>query len=111
MRLESMSVHAISEELGNRIRTARLNANLTQAELAEKAGLSKKAIVNCEKGKSKLESVIAALLGLGIVEQLNSFIPPQEISPLQLAKLKGQERKRASGNSHPTKKTKGDPTW
>ncbi len=31
-----------------------------------------------------------------MVEQINVFLPVQEISPLQLAKLKGKKRQRAS---------------
>ena len=96
MNYSGLTARAIAEELGNRIKTARLNANLSQSELANKTGLSIKAIVNTEKGKSQLETVITVLQGLGLAGQLGLFIPRQEISPLQLAKLKGRQRQRAS---------------
>jgi putative transcriptional regulator len=100
----------VAEELGSRIRTARLNANLSQAELAKKTGLSIKAIVNTEKGKSQLETVITVLQGLNLAGQLDLLIPNQEISPLQLAKLKGRQRQRASRSR--TKKHDEDiTTW
>ena len=51
-----------------------------------------KAVIAAEKGKSRLESFIAILAGLGMVDQLELFLPEQEISPLQLAKLKGAKR-------------------
>lgn len=110
MNLSDLTPHAIAGELGDRIKTARLNANLTQKALAKKAGVSLKAVTNSEKGKSTLESMIAILIALEITEQLNFFIPKQEISPVQLIELKGKERKRAAS---PTKKTqsKDIPKW
>ena len=96
MELSNMSPAAIAEELGNRLRQARLNANITQAELASRTGLNRRTILNAEKGKVQLKNIVAILVSLNMAEQLNIFLPAQEISPLQLAKLKGQERQRAS---------------
>jgi len=100
MSIDKLTVNAIAGELGDRIKTARLNENLTQKALAQKAGISLKAVTNGEKGKSTLESIIAMLIALDITEQLNSFIPKQEISPVQLIAMQGKERKRATS---PTK--------
>lgn len=112
MDLKNMSIYAITHELGERIRQARLNRNLTQAELADKTGLSIKAIVNTEKGKSKLDTFVAVLVALDIAEQLNLFLPVQEISPIQLAKLKGKKRQRASKSSPKTVATnEGSEQW
>lgn len=91
-----MSPVAIAEELGDRLKKARLNADLTQAQVASHAGLSRKTVLNAEKGKVQLENLIAILISLDMVNQLNVFLPAPEISPIQLAKLKGQERQRAS---------------
>jgi putative transcriptional regulator len=96
MKLTLMTPSAIANEIGKRIKQARLNANLTQQALVDKTGLSIKAIMNAEKGKSQLETLITILIALDLVEQLNLFLPEQEISPLQLAKLKGHQRQRAS---------------
>jgi putative transcriptional regulator len=98
MNFIASSPSAIATELGNRLKQARLNANLTQRSLVDKTGLSIKAIMNAEKGKSQLETLITVLIALNLVEQLNLFIPEQEISPLQLVKLKGKQRLRASKN-------------
>ncbi len=108
---DAATPHAIATELGDRIKIARLNADLTQKELAKKAGLSLKAVTNSEKGTSTLESIIAILVALELTEQLNSFIPKQEISPVQLAKLQGKKRKRATGTSKTLAKTKDKPSW
>lgn len=111
MELKSNTPHAIAIELGDRVKMARLNADLTQKELAKKAGISVKAITNSEKGKSTLESIIAILVALEMTEQLNSFIPKQEISPVQLAKLQGKKRQRASGTHKAPMKSKETPSW
>ncbi len=96
MKPENMSPAAIAEELGNRLKQARLNADLTQAEVASRAGLNRRTILNAEKGKVQLENLVAILVAMDMAELLNMFLPVQEISPLQLAKLKGQKRQRAS---------------
>ena len=115
MIFEHLTAHAIARELGERIKTARLNANLTQKSLAKKAGISLKAVTNSEKGKSTLESMIAILIALEITEQLNFFIPKQEISPVQLIKLQGKERKRATSTSNRlsegNSQSKDTPKW
>ncbi|XPF95738.1 helix-turn-helix transcriptional regulator [Colwellia sp. RE-S-Sl-9] len=114
---DELTPHAIANEMGDRIKMARLNANLTQKELAKKSGVSLKAVINSEKGKSTLESLIAILIGLEITEQLNFFIPKQEISPIQLIEMMGKERKRATGStlsnkqSHNNKPSKDTLKW
>ena len=45
------------EFIGNRIRIARTMAGLSQAELAEKAGLSNLSIVRYEKGERSIEAL------------------------------------------------------
>ncbi|MGJ8678898.1 helix-turn-helix transcriptional regulator [Paraglaciecola sp.] len=102
---------ALALELGDRLKVARLNADFTQKQLAEKAGVSLKAVVNSENGKSTLESFVAILMALELTEQLNSFLPKQDISPIQLAKLRGKTRKRATGSSHTVDQKDESYTW
>ena len=111
MVFSDLTPHAIAAELGDRIKTARLNANLTQKAVAQKAGVSLKAVTNCEKGKSTLESMVAILIALEITEQLNAFIPKQEISPVQLIELKGKERKRAPSPTKHKSAKEETPEW
>ena len=91
------SPSAIAEMLGDRLKLARLNADLTQKEIAERAGLSRKVVLNAEKGKAQLETFVAIMIALNLEEQLDLFLPPPIISPIQLAKLQGKQRQRASG--------------
>lgn len=112
MTLGNMSPSAIAEELGHRLKQARLNADLTQAEMASRTGLNRRTILNAEKGKVQLKNLIAMLASLDMADQLNMFLPEQEISPLQLAKLKGKERKRASKARKGKDRIKEDkPSW
>ena len=111
MSFDNLTAHAIAGELGDRIKTARLNVNLTQKALAKKAGISLKAVTNGEKGKSTLESMIAILIALEMTEQLNYFIPKQQISPVQLIELQGKERKRATSRSKNSAQTKDTAKW
>ena len=97
MNTEERAPSAIAEELGERLKQARLNADMTQINVAEQAGVSRKAVLNAEKGKGQLEVFIAILSALSLTGQLENFLPVQEISPLQLSKLKGCLRQRASG--------------
>lgn len=112
MELAKMTPAAIAEELGDRLRQARLNADLTQAEVASRAGLSRRTVLNAEKGQVQLENLVAILAALDAVNQLDAFLPVQELSPLQLAKLKGQQRQRASKS--PAKADRAEearPSW
>jgi transcriptional regulator with XRE-family HTH domain len=97
MDLYSLSDKAIEQELGNRIRALRLRKNVTQKELAEATTLSLNTIKAIESGRGKLSTVIAILRELGALDQLDNFIPEPSVSPIQLARMKGKGRERASG--------------
>jgi transcriptional regulator with XRE-family HTH domain len=97
MDLYTLSDRGIAQELGNRIKALRLRKNITQKQLAEAATLSLNAIKSLESGRGKLSTIIAVLRELGALEQLDSFIPETSISPMQLARMRGKVRERASG--------------
>jgi putative transcriptional regulator len=97
MNIDSKSPAAAAKELGARLKQARLNADKTQVEVAELAGITRKAVLNAEKGKASLEVLIAILGALQLTAQLDTFLPVQDVSPIQLAKLQGRKRQRASG--------------
>ncbi len=95
MSKESSAI--LAAQIGERLKQARLNKNLTQSETAALAGVARKTVLNAEKGKVQLEILIAILIALDLTEQIDLFLPIQEISPLQLAQLQGKKRQRASG--------------
>jgi transcriptional regulator with XRE-family HTH domain len=98
MNFEAMSEQAVLEELGRRLQAQRLNANLAQAEVARKAGVSRRALQNLEsKGVCTLSLLIRVMRALGKLHQLEALLPESGPSPIQLARLKGRERQRATG--------------
>ncbi len=97
MDFYSLSDKYIEQELGNRLKARRLQKNITQKELAEATTLSLNSIKSLEAGRGKLSSLIAVLRELDALDHLDNFIPEISISPVQLAKMQGQVRKRASG--------------
>ena len=99
----TLSDKDIEAELGNRFRALRLRKNVTQKELAEATTLSLNAIKSLESGRSKLSTMIAVLRELDGLDQLDSFIPEISISPIQLAKMQGKLRQRASGERRQNK--------
>jgi transcriptional regulator with XRE-family HTH domain len=97
MDFYTLSDKAIEDELGKRFKALRLRKNVTQKQLAEATMLSLNTIKALESGSGKLSTVIAVLRELGALDQLDSFIPDDTISPLQLARMQGKPRERASG--------------
>lgn len=98
MNFNIMSDQAVLRELGQRLTQARLAKNLTQATLSRMTGVGRRTIQKIEDGEvATLKSFIAVLRGLGQLDQLDLFLPAQPFSPIELAKLKGRQRRRASG--------------
>ena len=101
-----MSNQAIILEIGCRLKQLRLRKNISQAILAKKTGIHRVTLSKVEGGqKSSLITFIKILRGIEELERLDNIIPEENISPLQLAKLRGKERKRASKQLSDTNKT------
>ena len=99
----SWTDQAILEDLGSRIRQHRLNRNISQGAVAERAGVSVATVRNLESGNgSSVTTLIRLLRGLGMLHRLEMLIPETEPSPLQLLRLKGEGRVRASGSGELT---------
>lgn len=107
----SKMAHALANELGHRLQRARLNLNLTQLEVAQHAGVSRKVVMNAEAGQVSLENLIAILITLDLVGQLDLFLPEQPFSPIQLLKLRGKVRQRASRKTDKNLPTDDDLGW
>jgi putative transcriptional regulator len=107
--MKALTATALAEEIGERLKQARLNRDLTQSEVATLAGIARKTVLNAEKGKVQLDIMMAILIALDLTEQIDLFLPKQAISPLQLAKLQGKKRQRASGQR--SNKNEESPEW
>ena len=67
-------------ELGQRIKQNRISLNITQAELAEKCGISPSTETRIENGEdSKISNHIKILSGLNLLDNLDVLIP--EVQP------------------------------
>lgn len=98
--LTALSDESILKEIGNRLTRTRLELNLTQAQLAGMAGISKRTLERLESGAAatQLTSFIRACRSLGLLERLDLFLPTPKVSPVEQLKLQGRKRKRASGS-------------
>lgn len=110
------SPRAKAAALGARLKQARLNRDMSQLELSEKSGLSRRSIMNAEKGHVSLEDLIALLDSLGVRNSIDSMLPDQPVSPMELLKLKGRVRQKASGENkskthYKIKTAKVNPEW
>jgi transcriptional regulator with XRE-family HTH domain len=85
-------------ELGARIARIRLEMNLTQAQLAQQAGVSKRTVERLESGgvATQLSGFIRVCQVLDLVQRFETLIPEPLPSPVAQLKLKGRMRKRAS---------------
>ena len=93
-----MSDKAILGEIGKRLKSKRLRKNLSQQELGERAGLSRNTISDMEGGGSTtLHNFIRILRVLDSLDELEHLLPEPGISPVQMLRMKGKTRKRASG--------------
>jgi transcriptional regulator with XRE-family HTH domain len=89
----------VLKELGMRIMGVRLARNLTQAQVATQAGVSKRTLERLENGEVavQLTAFIRVLRALDLLEGLNQLVPEPMISPMDALKLRGRQRKRAAG--------------
>ena len=93
----SMSDKAILSQLGAQLKQMRLNKNITQQQMSKIAGLSRSAISAMENdGNGSMISFVQMLRALEKLEILNNFITEAPVSPIQIAKLHGKQRQRAS---------------
>lgn len=69
-------------ELGEKLRTLRLLSNLEQKTLAERAGVSVRALRNLESGRgSTVKPLVCVLSALGRQDWLNTLAPVVTINP------------------------------
>ncbi len=96
----------LQQIMGERLRALRLSRNLTQRELAEKAGLSLRALNNLEAGAgSTLESLVRVLKASNAADAIELLAPQPKVSPLNLLKqgpeLRHAGRRRARKSGRP----------
>ncbi len=103
MKISALSTdEAVLVEMGARLAHRRLELQLTQAALAEQAGVAKRTVERLEAGASgQLSSWIRLLRVLDLLPGLERLLPAAMPSPMEQLKRKGKTRRRASARSQP----------
>ena len=93
-----LSDDAVLAELGRRIAEERLARDMTQAWLAEAAGVAKRTVERLEGGESiQLGNLIRCLRRLDKLDGLERLLPPTPVNPLELLARRRRRRFRARG--------------
>ena len=103
MKIEGLLTdEAILLELGGRLAQRRLELRVTQEMLAEQAGVAKRTVERIEAGATtQMSTLIRVLRVLELLDRLETLVPEAGPRPMDLVKLKGKARKRASGRRKP----------
>ena len=97
----------IERDICKKLERIRLLKNISQAKLAEAAGVSRRTISRMENGEGiSLDTFIRVMQALNLTDHLTAMLPNPEIRPIERVGRKGKgERKNASSPRTP-KKTK-----
>lgn len=104
------SSEAIIEVLCKRLDEIRLSRNISQADLAAEAGVSRSTLTRLADGKPiSLDSFLRIMQALRLSDHLAALLPDPAIRPVERVRLEGGERQRASGKrAAPSDWTWGD---
>ena len=98
-KFDTLGDDAILEDIGRRLGRRRIALQLTQAALADQAGVSKRTVERIEAGAvAQTLSLVRILRVLDLLRDLDQLIPETGPRPMDLLKLKGKDRKRASSS-------------
>jgi len=94
----AMSDRALNATIGTFIKHHRLQQNKSQAEVAVAASISRSTLSLLERGETvTIATLIQVLRVLQLLHIMESFQVQKKVSPIALAKLEQEQRKRASG--------------
>jgi transcriptional regulator with XRE-family HTH domain len=96
MKFENLlSDDAVLAEMGQRLVAARLERRMTQAQLAQAAGVSKRTIERMEDGASaQVANLVRCLRALDRLEGLERLLPEPPVNPLDLLRQAKAPRSR-----------------
>ena len=86
----------IAQEFGKRLRAHRLAQNLQQTELAARAGISRRTLIDFEhSGRGSFDVFLRVVMALGLIESMSSLfeLKPKSIRDMEKA---SERRQRAS---------------
>jgi transcriptional regulator with XRE-family HTH domain len=99
MRIQSeLTDETVLIELGERLARLRLSRDLTQQQLGEQAGVARTVVQRIEAGGPvTTANLVRVLRALDSLDALDRLLPQDAPSPVQELKLRGRQRRRASG--------------
>jgi transcriptional regulator with XRE-family HTH domain len=107
--IQRMSDDAIIQYLGDFVRYHRLEQDITQKDLADKAGINRTTMSDLELGKRcQLVTLIQVLRILNKLYVFDLFTINHQISPIKLAEMEMNKRQKASSKTENTTKKKSD---
>jgi len=105
----AMSDIALMAMVGSFLKEARLQQNKTQTEVALSSGISRSTLVQMEnEGRGTLLTFIEIMRNLEQLHLFRHFQIQHQVSPIQLAKLEQNKRKRAGYKKGQQDQTKTD---
>lgn len=91
----------IVAEIGRRLQQYRLQQNVTQRALADRAGVSLRTVQNVEAGEdTQLSTMMRLLRALRRLDAIDAFLPEPRVSPIALHESGGRRRRRARKARH-----------
>jgi transcriptional regulator with XRE-family HTH domain len=85
----------LQHDLGEAMRTLRINQGLTQAETAAKAGVVLRSLAALERtGNSSVETLVRVLSALKASDVIGKIAPQPWVSPLEILHNQGKVRRR-----------------
>ena len=104
----------LCNRIAAKIKTVRLKQDMSQAELADKSGVSISTIKRMEDGEVKnFESLIRVLRTLGKLDIFIPLVEEEQLSPNEYYELasKASQLKRKRASKGYTKENKEEPEW
>lgn len=103
-KFELASPEQIEAVLGHQLEQLRLSRNISQAQLADEAGVSLRTITRLVQGKgTSLDTFIRVLGALGLLRELANLLPDPQVQPIDRVRNRAKHRRRVR------KPTKPDP--
>lgn len=103
-----MSDKALIEQIGTFVKHHRLQQNKTQDQVATEAGISRSTLSLLERGETvNIMSLIQVLRVMDLLHIMDSFVIEEILSPIALAKMDREKRKRARKDNRPDSNDSG----
>lgn len=97
---EYKDVRTVLSEMGEKIRRYRVSLNLTQADIEEKSGVSKRSVSRLEQGDGiQLDNFIKILSALNLENNLSVLVPDLAKRPSYYIKKEEKKNRRARKSS------------